>query len=96
VLVSLGPDGAIFVDGAGAAAHAEAAIDDAVNSVGAGDALLAGFLASGADAAALPEAVAWSVAAVRSPVTRMRRVGEADRRAVIVHDRVDRERRPRQ
>ncbi len=95
VLLSLGRDGAIFVDGAGAVAHAEAPIDDAANSVGAGDALLAGFLATGADSAALPEAIAWSVAAVRSPGTRMRPVTDADREHVIVHDRVDRERRLR-
>jgi 1-phosphofructokinase len=95
VLLSLGPDGAIFVDATGAVSHAEAAIDDAVNAVGAGDALLAGFLAKGADSAALPEAIAWSVAAVRSPGTRMRRVSQADREAVVAHDRVDRERRLR-
>ena len=95
VLLSLGRDGAIYVNGAGAIAHAEAAIEDAVNSVGAGDALLAGFLATGADSAALPEAIAWSVAAVRSPGTRMRPVTDADRQDVIVHDRVDRDRRPR-
>jgi 1-phosphofructokinase len=94
VLLSLGADGAMFVDGDGAR-HAEAAIDDAANSVGAGDALLAGFLAAGADAAALPEAIAWSVAAVRSPGTRMRPVTDADRGAVTVHDRIDRDRRPR-
>jgi fructose-1-phosphate kinase PfkB-like protein len=94
ILLSLGADGAMFVDGDGAR-HAEAAIDDAANSVGAGDALLAGFLAAGADAAALPEAIAWSVAAVRSPGTRMRPVTDADRDAVVVHDRIDRDRRPR-
>ena len=90
VLVSLGPDGALYLDGTGAVSHAEAEIDDPVNTVGAGDALLAGFLASGADAAALPEAIAWSVAAVRSPGTRMRRVADDDRGAVIVHATVDR------
>jgi 1-phosphofructokinase len=95
VLLSLGPDGAIYVDGQGAACHAEASIDDAANSVGAGDALLAGFLAAGADEAALPEAIAWSVAAVRSPGTRMRAVTDADRGVVVVHDRIDRGRRPR-
>jgi len=95
VLLSLGRDGAIFVDGDGALTHAEAAIEDAVNTVGAGDALLAGFLATGADSAALPEAIAWSVAAVRSPGTRMRTVSDADRSVVIVHDRVDRDRATR-
>lgn len=95
VLLSLGRDGAIHVDGGGSVTHAEAPIDDAVNSVGAGDALLAGFLAAGADSEALPEAIAWSVAAVRSPGTRMRRPTDADRESVVVHARLDRTRRPR-
>jgi 1-phosphofructokinase len=94
VLLSLGADGAVFVDAEGAA-HAEARIDDVVNTVGAGDALLAGFLAAGGEAAALGEAVAWSVAAVRSPGTRMRAVTAADRAPVIVHERIDPSRRLR-
>ena len=95
VLLSLGSDGAIYVDDGGAVAHAEASIGDVVNSVGAGDALLAGFLAAGADSAALPEAIAWSVAAVRSRGTRTRPVTDADREPVIVHEQLDRNRRPR-
>jgi len=94
VLVSLGADGALFVDANGAS-HAEARIDDVVNTVGAGDALLAGFLAAGAGAAALGEAIAWSVAAIRSPGTRMRPVTAADRGPVIVHERIDPSRRLR-
>ena len=92
VLVSLGSDGALFVDRS-SVAHAEARLADASNPVGAGDALLAGFLAAGARPEALPTAVAWAVAAVRSPGTRMRPVTEADRAAVVLHDRVDRSRR---
>ena len=91
-LVSLGADGALYVD-AESAAHAEADIADAANPVGAGDALLAGFLAAGARSEALPVAVAWAVAAVRSSGTRMRAVTEADRAAVVAHDRIDRSRR---
>jgi len=91
-LVSLGPDGALYLD-AGTTAHAEARIADAANPVGAGDALLAGFLAAGARAEALPVAVAWAVAAVRSPGSRMRPVTEADRAAVVLHERIDRSRR---
>jgi 1-phosphofructokinase len=64
-----------------------------VNNVGAGDALLAGFLGHGAGSPALAEAIAWSVAACASPGTRMRAVTDADRASVIVHDGVDRERR---
>lgn len=88
ILVSLGADGALLVDER-TATHAGARIDDAVNPVGAGDALLAGFLAGGATLAALPTAVAWSVAACRSTGTRMRPVTDADCAAVVVHDTLD-------
>jgi 1-phosphofructokinase len=84
LLVSLGADGAVFVDADGAS-HAEARIDDVVNTVGAGDALLAGFLAAGGVRDALRSAVAWSVAACRSPGTRMRAVTTRDVDAVEVH-----------
>ncbi len=94
VLVSLGPNGALFVDAKGTS-HAEAAVDDIANTVGAGDALLAGFLAAGGEAGAIGEAVAWSVAAIRSPGTRMRPVTAEDRAAVIVHERIDPARRLR-
>lgn len=94
VLVSLGADGAVYVDAANAG-HAEARVADATNPVGTGDALLAGFLAAGARLEALPVAVAWAVAAVRSPGTRMRAVTEADRAAVVVHARIDETRRLR-
>jgi 1-phosphofructokinase len=91
VLVSLGADGAAFVDSA-RATHAEARIDDVVNTVGAGDALLAGFLAAGGGHEGLRSAVAWSVAACRSPGTQMRVVAARDVEVVQVHDvlRVDR------
>jgi 1-phosphofructokinase len=85
VLLSLGADGAVFVDADGAT-HAEARIDDVVNTVGAGDALLAGFLAGGGGRDALRTAVAWSVAACRSPGTQMRVVSTRDVDAVEVHD----------
>lgn len=91
VLVSLGPDGALAVDADGAC-HVEAPIDDVVNTVGAGDALLAGYLAGGAAAPALPEAVAWSVAACRSAGTRMPAVTARDRAAVRVQPVVERDR----
>jgi len=43
VLASLGPEGAVLVDGAGAV-HAEARVERPRSTVGAGDALLAGYL----------------------------------------------------
>ena len=92
VLVSLGPDGAVLVDVDGAA-HAEAPIDDVLNTVGAGDALLAGYLAAGGRREGLASAVAWSVAACRSPGTAMRRLAPTDVAAVIVHPALQADRR---
>lgn len=91
VLVSLGPDGAVLVDEV-RATHAEAPIDDVVNPVGAGDALLAGYLAADEDGPRIATAVAWSVAACRSPGTRMRQVRAADRDAVVVHPEIESDR----
>ncbi len=92
VLVSLGPDGAVYVDHHGAT-HAEACLHDVLNTVGAGDALLAGFLAGGGRRDALAMAVAWSVAACRSPGTQMRPVTQADVDLVVVHGGTIAERR---
>ena len=92
VLVSLGPDGVVLVDGDGTH-HAEARVADVLNTVGAGDALLAGYLAAGGGRDALGTAVAWSVAACRSPGTQMRPVTADDTAAVIVHPQMATERR---
>jgi 1-phosphofructokinase len=88
VLVSLGVDGAVIVSRS-EVRHAEARLDDLGNPVGAGDALLAGFLAGGATAEGLPEAIAWSVAACRASGTRMPAVTDRDRQAVVVHGQAD-------
>ena len=92
VLVSLGSDGALVADRDGAC-HAEATIDDLANPVGAGDALLAGFVAAGARRSALPAAIAWSVAACRAAGTRMPPVTPRDEAAVVLRPSVDRDRR---
>lgn len=64
VLASLAADGALLVTG-DAAWHARAVAPTVRSTVGAGDALLAGFLAAGgAGTAALGEAVIWATAAV--------------------------------
>jgi 1-phosphofructokinase len=71
VLTSLGPAGAVLVR-RDAAWHATAAALEPRSTVGAGDALLAGYLAAGADGpAALAEAVAWGSAAAALPGSRM-------------------------
>lgn len=70
VLCSLGPDGALLVKG-DEVWHASAPPAEVRNTVGAGDALLAGYLfTSGAPpASALRASVAWAAAAVRTPGT---------------------------
>lgn len=92
VLVSLGPDGAILVDQSGVV-HGEVSVDRVSNTVGAGDALLAGFLAGGAAGPlALANALAWARAAVRSEQTSMAPPEEADRTAVSISTELDGER----
>lgn len=71
VLVSLGRDGAILVDDHGAL-HAETPPVTPRSNVGAGDAMLAGFLAAGGvGSGALRHGVAWGTAAVRLPGSAM-------------------------
>ena len=86
VLVSLGADGAVLVDGDGVRL-ARAAPVEARSTVGAGDALLAGFLAAGARGpGALAEAVAWGTAAVALPGSRMPGPGDIRREGVRLVD----------
>jgi 1-phosphofructokinase len=82
VLVSLGADGAVLVsDGLVATGHCP--VPEPRSTVGAGDALLAGFLAGGAHGPdALAHGLAWAAAAVGLPGSRM--PGPAD----IRHDTV--------
>jgi 1-phosphofructokinase len=88
VLASLGGDGALLVDARGVW-HAEAT---AVvrSSVGAGDAMLAGFLAAGAQGvSALRQAVAWGAAAVALPGSTMPRPADIRVDAVRVRAEID-------
>ncbi len=84
VLASLGADGAVLVDADGAI-HGTTPAVVPVSSVGAGDAMLAGFLAGGGHGPeALREALAWGAAAVLQPGSRMPSPGDIDRTAVLV------------
>lgn len=84
VLASLGPAGAVLVDDSGAHS-ATAPVATRRSTVGAGDALLAGFLAAGGKGpAALAEAVAWGTAAVSLPGSGMPVPANIDRSAVRV------------
>jgi 1-phosphofructokinase len=88
VVVSLGRDGALLVDSVGVL-HAAAAVATPKSTVGAGDALLAGYLAGtlsgdGDRASALREAVAWGSAAVGVEGSRVPVITDADRSAVVL------------
>lgn len=90
VVVSLGGQGAILVDGTDVV-HGIAPTNSVENTVGAGDAFLAGFLAGGGSGIhALSEALAWGRAAVGSPSTAFSPATAEDRAAVQVVSDLDR------
>ncbi|GIH95834.1 1-phosphofructokinase [Planobispora siamensis] len=71
VLASLGADGAVLIQDDGIW-YGEGPVAEPRSTVGAGDAMLAGFLAAGARGeVALAEALAWGTAAVGLPGSRM-------------------------
>ncbi|WP_210492590.1 1-phosphofructokinase family hexose kinase [Patulibacter sp. SYSU D01012] len=84
VVVSLGPDGALLVSPDGVH-HAAGRPAQVRSTVGAGDALLAGFVAEGGvGPAALRSAVAWATAAVGVAGSHVPRVTRADLDAIVV------------
>ena len=86
VLASLGPAGAVLARG-NTAWHATAVAIEPRSTVGAGDALLAGYLAAGADGpGALAEAVAWGSAAAALPGSRLPGPGDISHTGVSVTD----------
>jgi 1-phosphofructokinase len=89
VLVSLGADGAVLVSDDGVVSgHSQVA--EPRSTVGAGDALLAGYLAAGAAGAdALAEGLAWAGAAVALPGSRMPHPSQIDRTTVRLHERTN-------
>ncbi|MDI2035144.1 1-phosphofructokinase family hexose kinase [Paenarthrobacter nitroguajacolicus] len=90
VLASLGSDGAILLDDSGCL-FGQAQVDRVVSTVGAGDALLAGFLAGGANGRqALHEGLAWAAAAVQNEGTLYR--GCKPQIRVDISDDLDRNR----
>lgn len=89
VVASLGADGAVLVDADGVVMGTCPVVRPR-STVGAGDALLAGFLAAGArGAAALAEGLAWGAAAVSLPGSRMPGPADLFRHAVTIHPRPD-------
>lgn len=95
VLASLGNDGAVLVDGDGEW-HAEAPVVTARSSVGAGDAMLAGFLAAGGKGvSALVSGVAYGAAAVSLPGSTMPMPDDVRPHLVEVHEGIDAGRRLR-
>ncbi|MEA2973493.1 MAG: 1-phosphofructokinase [Actinomycetota bacterium] len=91
VLVSLGPDGAVLIDDDGAV-HGRCPVDVPRSSVGAGDCLLAGFLAAGARGEkALATALQWAAAAVELPGSRVPTPADINGRLPILRRDIDRQ-----
>ncbi|MFD0904180.1 1-phosphofructokinase [Actinomadura sediminis] len=89
VLVSLGAEGAVPVDD-DRVLSGDAPVARPRSTVGAGDALLAGFLAAGARGErALAEGLAWGAAAVRLPASRMPGARDVRRDIVRIHPSPD-------
>jgi 1-phosphofructokinase len=96
VLASLGGDGAVLVDHEGAW-YGEVTVRAPLSSVGAGDALLAGFVAGGGSGAeALAQGLAWGAAAVGLPGSRMPGPADVLNLRPSVSSSPDRSRRLRQ
>lgn len=88
VLVSMGEDGALLVGET--VLHGEARVEHVVSAVGAGDALLSGFLASGrVGRDALKTGLAWASACCELANTQMPTSDSIARQDVVVHDHVD-------
>lgn len=88
VLCSLGADGALFVDNK-QVVYAEPSKQVSGVPVGAGDVLLAVFIAAGRDSKALKEAVAWSAASVSLPGTSIPNQEQADVIEVSIRKDID-------
>lgn len=89
VLASLGPDGAMLITGDGCWLGT-GPVREPRSTVGAGDALLAGFLGAGAQGPdALVDALAYGIAAIGLPGSRMPEPADLDRDAVHVHSGFD-------
>jgi 1-phosphofructokinase len=89
VLVSLGPDGAVLA-GDGGVWRGECPVAERRSTVGAGDCLLAGFLAGGgAGRDALATALGWAAAAVERPGSGVPDPADIARRRAHVTDQFD-------
>ena len=95
VLASLGPDGAVLVE-RGGVVFGDCVVDEPRSSVGAGDCLLAGFLAARSSGAtgreALATALCWAAAAVELPGSAVPGPADVARHRARLADEVDRHR----
>ena len=86
ILASLGADGALLVE-EDLVLHAEVVIEHARSAVGAGDALLSGFLAGGASGApALRTALTWAATALQQPGTLLGPHADKGAFQILFHD----------
>lgn len=93
VLASLGADGALLVE-EDTVLHAEVRVDSVRSAVGAGDALLSGFLAGGASGEpALRTALAWAATALKQPGTLLGADIDEASYTIVCHDHLPSPRR---
>lgn len=96
VIASLGGDGAVYVDSA-LSLHGEAEAAIVRSTVGAGDSLLAGFLAgNGGPKEQLANGLSWAVAAVEQPGTAIGSAEGAKNHSVSIYTEIDVPRKIRQ
>ncbi|MDA8027072.1 MAG: 1-phosphofructokinase family hexose kinase [Actinomycetota bacterium] len=89
VLITLGSDGAVFMNQS-TILYGEVRPSRVESAVGAGDALLAGFLSTEAnERAKFKEGLAWAAAAIALPGTKLPKANQISRSAVYIHDRID-------
>jgi 1-phosphofructokinase len=91
VLASLGPEGALLV-GEDGVLHAESPVSRVRSTVGAGDTLLAGFLAGDGGAFGLRNGVGWACESVAQPGTSLLAPPEHAAPVVLVREDFDRNR----
>ncbi|MDA8277431.1 MAG: 1-phosphofructokinase [Actinomycetota bacterium] len=89
VLITMGSDGALFMNQS-TIIYGEVRPIRVESAVGAGDALLAGFLSTEAnERAKFTEGLAWAAATIALPGTKLPKANQISRSSVYIHDRID-------
>ncbi|MDA8196819.1 MAG: 1-phosphofructokinase family hexose kinase [Actinomycetota bacterium] len=89
VLVTMGGDGAVFMNRS-TIIYGEVRPIRIESAIGAGDALLAGFLSTESDERVkFTEGLAWAAATIALPGTKLPKANQINKSSVYIHDRID-------